>query len=229
MPRVGKTTVLAAVCRASGISEKFKTIYWVSSPSNNNRHHGDQLKPMDTMYQHCRIRKKNNINVENPYRSCQRAMEKLILLSGDSVLMAFDNVESVQQIRAMYTEINRSKSSRMIIGTSNCGIVAQLSLQHISLQIPSREEALFFLKAINTTVLSTIMVNNSSNYDATTDRAVSVEHAVEEDQHMAAVAAAVGRLPLGMEVAARCKTFVFGYKEIASMLKSDEIFLRPDV
>ena len=227
MPGVGKTTVLAAVCRASGISEKFKTIYWVSSPSKNNRHHGDQLKPVDTMYQLLvELGRKNNINVENPYRSCQRAMEKIILLSGDSVLMAFDNVESVQQIRAIYTEINRSKSSRMIIGTSNCGIVAQLSLQHISLQIPSREEALFFLKAINTTVLSTIMVNNSSNYDATTDRAVSVEHEVEEDQHMAAVTAAVGRLPLGMEVAARCKTFVFGYKEIASMLKSDEIFFK---
>ena len=68
-------------------------------------------------------------------------MEKLILQSNDAMLLVVNNVDSMSQIYGIKAGINGSQNSKLIIGTSNSIIVAQLGLENISLTVPSMAES----------------------------------------------------------------------------------------
>ena len=222
MTGIGKTVALARIARDQRIMEKFTGgVYWISFTSNI----------IDAYQLVVELGKKNNIEVENTNASCQRAIEKLILQSGDSTLIIFDNVQSKKQIRDIQTEINRTSTSKIMVGTSHCGILSQSSLENISLHIPSKYESMLFIKTIASKVSGDD--KTSKKYDGTTtalslssnsSSSSSESKQEKENKYIAGIASAVGRLPLAMETAARCRTMVFGYEEILSSFKSDVIF-----
>eukprot|EP00943_MAST-04B_sp_MAST-4B-sp1_P007106 g7106.t1 len=223
MTGIGKTVALSRVARDPRICKKFTGgIYWISIASINTN-----------MYQLLvELGGKNDIDVQNPSKSCNRAVEKLILQSGDSTLIIVDNVRSKKQIHAIQTEINRSRNSTLIIGTSRCGILPQCGIENISLAIPSQEDSIAFINTIAATINGNM--NNTDKYNATTTtngnlidnkcNAIIIQPTAEEKSHVNAVSSLVGRLPLAMNIAARCKTFLFGYEEILATFKLPTIF-----
>jgi hypothetical protein len=223
MTGIGKTVVLSRIARDPRICKNFTGgIYWMSIASLNTN-----------MYQLLvELGGKSGIDVQNPSKSCNRAVEKLILQSGDSTLIIVDNVRSKKQIHAIQTEVNRSRNSTLIIGTSRCGILPQSGIENISLAIPSQKDSIAFISTIASAINGNM--NNTDKYNPTTTTngdlidnkcdAIIIEPTAEEKSHVNAVSSLVGRLPLAMNIAARCKTFVFGYEEILGTFKLPTIF-----
>ena len=194
MVGAGKTTILARIARHASVAEEFPDgIFWLHA-------NFDTVDCYDRMVD---LGGKLGINVQNDRRDCRRAIERLLLHTGENALFVLDDTWSIEQIRLVNDEISRSDGTRLLVGTSNSRVLRGIGGTCLRVQLLSKRGARELVYKVASGV------------------------AEVEVQRVDALCALLGYHLLALVLAARQKTALLGFAEVISLFEEGSAAFAP--